>query len=149
MLTLKTSTIFTSVSTSTATTEEVATVRYTNAKEAVKCEKYLRKANENAVKRLQKGENGPSEMDLDDVMRELVAHFKTKMSVPFEPAAKASRKSVINSITNKMGCCIWDTLKDPDEDDDDDDDITVQIEENAPKFVSCVKFIIPSMRITQ
>ena len=60
-------------------------------------------------------------MDLDDVMRELVAHFKTKMKVPFESAAKASRKSVLNSITDKMGHCIWDTLEDSDGDDDNDD----------------------------
>ena len=51
-----------SVSTSTtATEEEVAMVRCTNAKEAGEYEKDLRKATETAVKRLQKGENAPGE----------------------------------------------------------------------------------------
>ena len=105
------------VSTLTAVTEEeVAMVRCTSPKEAVKYEKDLRKAAETAVERLQKGKEAPGGIKLDDVMRDLVAHFKTKMKIPFKPAAKVSRKSVLNMITDKTGHCIWDTLEELDND---------------------------------
>ena len=121
-----------------ATEEEVATVRCTNSKEAIKYEKDLCAAMEAALKHLQKGSDATEDVELKDIMPNLIKHFKTKMKILFEPAEKANRMAVLESISNAEAQCIWDTLEDPD---DSDKEISVQQEEDAPKLMNWVEFL--------
>ena len=121
-----------------ATEEEVATVRCTNPKEAIKYEKNLHAAMEAALKHLQKGSDVTEDVEMKDVMPNLIRDFKTKMKILFKPAEKANRTVVLESISNAEAHCIWDTLEEPD---DSDEDISVQQEEDAPKFVNWVEFL--------
>ena len=121
-----------------ATEEEVATVRCTNSKEAIKYEKDLHAATEAALKHLQKGSGTTEDVELKDVMPNLIRHFKAKMKILFEPAEKANRMVVLESISNAEAHCIWDTLEEPD---DSDEEISIQQEEDAPKFMNWVEFL--------
>ena len=93
---------------------------------------------EAALKCLQKGSDAREDMELKDVMPNLVRHFKTKIKILFEPAEKANRTAVLESISDAEAHCIWDTLEEPD---DSDEEISVQKEEDAPKFINCVEFL--------
>ena len=129
-------------STSTAVTaaieEEVATMRCTNSKEAIKYEKDLYAAMEAALKCLQKGSDATEDIELKDIMHNLIKHFKTKMKILFKLAEITNRLVVLESISDAEGHCIWDTLEDPEES---DEEISVQQEEDAPKFVNWVEFL--------
>ena len=132
------STLLTSTAATAATEEEVATVRCTNSKEAIKYEKDLHAAMEAALKCLQKGSDAAEDVELKDVMPNLIKHFKIKLKILFKPAEKASRMAVLESISDAEAHCIWDTLEDPEES---DEEISVQQEEDAPKFVNWVEFL--------
>ena len=121
-----------------ATEEEVATVRCTNSKEAIEYEKDLCTAMEVALKHLQKGPDAAEDMELKDIMPNLIRHFKTKMKILFKPAEKANRTAVLESISYAEAHCIWDTLEEPD---DSDEEISIQPENDAPKFVNWVEFL--------
>ena len=122
-----------------ATEEEIATVRCTNSKEAIKYEKDLHATTEAAIKCLQKGNAASKdEVELKDVMPNLIKHFKSKMKIIFEPAGKVNRWAVLESISDTEAHCIWDTLEDPDQS---DDEMTIQEEAEAPKFVNWVDFL--------
>ena len=121
-----------------ATEEEVATMRCTNSKEAIKYEKDLCAAMEEALKCLQKGSDPKEDVMLKDIMPNLIRHFKAKMKILFEPAEKANRMAVLESISDAEAHYIWDTPKEPD---DSDEEISVQKEEDAPKFVNWVEFL--------
>ena len=71
-------------------------------------------------------------------MPNLIRHFKTKMKILFKPAEKANRTVVLESISDAEAHCIWDTLEEPD---DSDEEISIQQEEDAPKFVNWVEFL--------
>ena len=118
--------------------EEVATVRCTNSKEAIKYEKDLCAAMEAALKCLQKGSDATEDIELKDVMPNLIRHFQTKMKILFKPAEKANRTVVLEFISDAEAHCIWDTLEEPD---DSDEEISIQQEEDAPKFVNWVEFL--------
>ena len=60
------------------------------------------------------------------------------MKILFEPAEKANRMVVLESISNAEAHCIWDTLEDPEES---DEELSVQQEEDAPKFMNWVEFL--------
>ena len=127
------STLLTSTAATAATEEEVAAVRCTNSKEAIKYEKDLCAVMEAALKHLQKGSDAAEDMELKDVMPNLIKHFKTKMKIFFKPAEKANRMAVLESISDAEAHCIWDTLDDPEES---EKEISVQQEEDAPRFVN-------------
>ena len=128
----------TSVGPTTATEEEIATVRCTNSKETIKYEKDLHAVTEAAIKCLQKDhDTAADDIELKDIMPNLIRHFKTKMKIMFEPTEKSNRKVVLESINDAEARCVWDTLEDPDES---DEEITIQQEEDTPKF-KWVKFI--------
>ena len=73
------STPLTSTAVTAATEEEVATMRCTNSKEAIKYEKDLCAAMEAAFKCLQKGSDAAEDVELKDVMPNLIKYFKTKI----------------------------------------------------------------------
>ena len=77
-------------------------------------------------------------MELKDVMPYLIRHFNAKMKTLFEPAEKANRMAVLESISNAEAHCILDTLEEPD---DSDEEISIQQEEDAPKFMNWVEFL--------
>ena len=132
------STLSTPTAVTAATEEEVATMRLPKAKEAIKYEKDLCAATEAALKHLQKGSDAAEDVELKDVMPNLIRHFKAKMKILFEPAEKANRTAVLESISDAEAHCIWDTLEEPD---DSDEEISVQQEDDAPKFVNWVEFL--------
>ena len=122
-----------------ATDEEIATVRCTNSKEAIKYKKDLCATTEAAIKCLQKCDAASEdEVELNDIMPNLIKHFKYKMKIVFEPAEKANRWAVLESISHTDAHCIWDTLEDLDQS---DDEMTIQEEANTPKFVNWVDFL--------
>ena len=121
-----------------ASEEEVSTMRCTNSKEAIKYEKDLCAAMEAALKCLQKGPDAMEDMELKDIMSNLIRHFKTKMKILFKPAEKANRTVVLESISDAEAHCIWDTLE---ELNDSDKEISIQQEEDAPKFVNWAEFL--------
>ena len=111
------STPLTPTAATAATEEEVATMRCTNPKEAIKYEKDLCTAMEVALKCLQKGSDTAEDVELKDIMPNLIRHFKTKMKIFFTPAEKANRTAVLESISDAEAHCIWDTLEEPDNSD--------------------------------
>ena len=121
-----------------ATEEEVATVRYANSKEVIKYEKDLCAATEAALKCLQKHSDTTEDVELKDVMPNLIRHFKAKIKILFKPAEKVNRMVVLESISNAEAHCIWDTLEEPD---DSDEEISIEQEEDAPKFMNWVEFL--------
>ena len=122
-----------------ATEEEVATMRCTNSKEAIAYEKDLCVTTEAAIKCLWKGDAASKdEVELKDVMLNLIKHFKSKMKIIFEPAEKANRRAVLESISDTEAHCIWDTLEDLDQS---DDEMTIQEEADTPKFINWVDFL--------
>ena len=127
------STPLTSTAVTAATEEEVATVRCTNSKEAIEYEKDLCAAMEAALKCLQKGSDAAEDVELKDVMPNLIKHFKTIMKILFEPAEKQTEWWCWNpSVMQKP------TAEDPEES---DEEISVQQEEDAPKFMNWVEFL--------
>ena len=108
------------------------------SKEAIEYEKDLHAAMEATLKHLQKGSDATEDMELKDVILNLIKHFKTKMKILFELAEKANRTAVLESISDAESHCIWDTLEDPEES---DKEISVQQEEDAPKFMNWVEFL--------
>ena len=100
------STPLTPTAVTAATEEEVATVRCTNSKEAIEYEKDLCAAMETALKHLQKGSDAAEDMELKDLMPNLIRHFKAKMKILFEPAEKANRMALLESISNAEAHCI-------------------------------------------
>ena len=133
------STPLTSTGATAATEEEIATMRCTNSKEAIKYEKDLHATTEAAIKHLQKGDAAPEdEVELKNVMANLIKHFKSKMKIIFEPAKKANRRVVLESISDTEAHCIWDTPEDPDQS---DDEVTIQEEADTPKFINWVDFL--------
>ena len=132
------STLLTSTAVTAATQEEVATVRCTNSKEAIKYEKDLHAATEAALKCLQKGSDATEDVELKDIMPNLIKYFKTKMKILFKPAEKTDRMVVLESISDAEAHCIWDTLEDPEES---EEEISVQQEEDGPKFMNWVEFL--------
>ena len=128
------STLLTSTAVTAATEKEVATMRCTNSKEAIKYEKDLHAAMEAALKYLQKGSDAA-----ENVMPNLIKHFKTKMKIFFKMAVKANRMVVLESISDAEAHCICDTLEDPEES---DEEISIQEEEDAPKFMNWVEYTI-------
>ena len=62
---------------------------------------------EAALKHLQKGSDAAEDVELKDVMPNLIKHFKTKMKILFEPAEKANRMAVLESISDAEAHCIW------------------------------------------
>ena len=111
------STPLTPTAVTAATEEEVATMRCTNSKEAIKYEKDLCAAMEAALKCLQKGSDTAEDVELKDIMPNLIRHFKAKMKILFQPAEKANRTAVLESISDAEAHCIWDTLEEPDDSD--------------------------------
>ena len=133
------STPLTSTGATAATEEEIATVRCTNSKEAIKYEKDLHATTEAAIKCLQKGDAAPEdEVELKYTMANLIKCFKSKMKIIFEPAEKANRRVVLESISDTEAHCIWDTLEDLDQS---DNGVTIQEEADAPKFVNWVDLL--------
>ena len=133
------STLSTLTGATAGTDKEIATMRCTNSKEAIEYEKDLHAATEAAIKCLQKGDATPEDdIKLKDVMANLIKHFKSKMKTIFEPAEKANRRAVLESISNTEAHCIWDMLKEPDQS---DNKITIQQEADIPKFKNWVDFL--------
>ena len=60
------------------------------------------------------------------------------MEIVFEPAEKANRRAVLESISDTEAHCIWDTLEDLDQS---DDELTIQEEADVPKFINWVDFL--------
>ena len=60
------------------------------------------------------------------------------MKIIFEPAEKANRRVVLESISDTEAHCIWDTLEEPDQC---NDEMTIQEETDAPKFINWVDFL--------